>query len=82
MTVSLPYEPGRAAFASLRRTQEDLASLAGGRIEELPARAAEYGHAALAHLERHLFADTPPAGPALDGASASSRAQARAARSS
>ena len=68
VTVSLPYEPGRAAFASLRRTQEDLASLAGGRIEELPARAAEYGHAALAHLERHLFADTPPAGPALDGA--------------
>jgi len=66
--VSLPYEPGRAAFASLRRTQEDLASLAGGRIEELPARAADYSHAALAHLERHLFADTPPAGPALDGA--------------
>ena len=40
VTVSLPYEPGRAAFASLRRTQEDLAALAGGRIEELPARAA------------------------------------------
>ena len=68
VTVSLPYEPGRAAFASLRRTQEDLASLADGRIEELPARAAEYGHAALAHLERHLFADLPPAGPALEGA--------------
>jgi ATP-dependent helicase/nuclease subunit B len=68
VTVSLPYEPGRAAFASLRRTQEDLASLAAGRIDELPARAAEYGHAALAHLERHLFADAPPAGPALEGA--------------
>ena len=68
VTVSLPYEPGRAAFASLRRTQEDLASLAGGRIEELPARAAEYSHAALAHLERHLFADAPPAGPPLEGA--------------
>ena len=68
VTVSLPYEPGRAAFASLRRTQEDLAALAGGQIEEFPARAAEYGHAALAHLERHLFADAPPAGPALDGA--------------
>ena len=26
--VSLPYEPGRAAFASLRRTAEDLAALA------------------------------------------------------
>ena len=68
VTVSLPYEPARAAFASLRRTQEDLASLAAGAIEELPARSAEYGHAALAHLERHLFADTPPDGPALDGA--------------
>ena len=62
VTVSLPYEPARAAFASLRRTQEDLASLAAGAIEDLPARSAEYGHAALAHLERHLFADTPPDG--------------------
>ena len=68
VTVSLPYEPGRAAFASLRRTQEDLASLAAGTIEELPARAAEYGHAALAHVERHLFADEAPTGPALEGA--------------
>jgi ATP-dependent helicase/DNAse subunit B len=68
VTVSLPYEPGRAAFASLRRTQEDLAALAAGRIEELPAGSAEYGHAALAHLERHVFADDPPAGPPLEGA--------------
>jgi ATP-dependent helicase/DNAse subunit B len=68
VTVSLPYEPGRAAFASLRRTQEDLAALAGGSIEELPARSAEYGHAALAHIERRLFADEPPAGPPLEGA--------------
>ncbi len=68
LTVSMPYEPGRPAFASLRRTQEDLAALAGGRIEELPARAAEYGSAALAHLERHLFSDAAPDGPPLDGA--------------
>ena len=68
VTVSLPYEPGRAAFASLRRTQEDLAALAAGRIDELPARSGEYGHAALAHLERHLFADEPPAAPDLEGA--------------
>ena len=68
VTVSLPYEPGRAAFASLRRTQEDLAELAAGALEELPARSAEYGQAALAHLERHLFADSAPHGPALDGA--------------
>jgi ATP-dependent helicase/DNAse subunit B len=30
VTVSLPYEPGRAAFASLQRTAEDLARLAAG----------------------------------------------------
>jgi ATP-dependent helicase/DNAse subunit B len=68
VTVSLPYEPGRAAFDSLRRTQEDLARLAGGRIEELPARSAEYGHPALARLERHLFADEPPGPVPLEGA--------------
>ncbi|MGH3071599.1 MAG: hypothetical protein ACRDNB_04915, partial [Gaiellaceae bacterium] len=68
VTVSMPYEPGRAAFASLRRTQEDLAALAAGEIEELPARSAEYGHRALAHLERHLFADEAPSAPPLDGA--------------
>ena len=68
VSVSLPYEPGRAAFASLRRTQEDLAELAAGTIEELPPRASEFGPAALAHIERHLFADTPAAPPGLDGA--------------
>ena len=46
----------------------------GGQIEELPARAAEYGHAALAHLERHLFADEPPAGRPSTARSASSKA--------
>src|ERR687888_560827 len=34
-TVSIPYEPGRPAFASLGRTMDDLATLASGRIEEL-----------------------------------------------
>ena len=68
VTVSLPYEPGRAAFASLQRTVEDLAVLATGSIEELPARSAEYGHPALAHVERWLFADEPQAGPELGGA--------------
>src|SRR3989442_3725701 len=38
VTVSLPYEPGRAAFASLERTAADLSELARPRIEELPAR--------------------------------------------
>ena len=37
--VSLPYEPGRAAFASLARTADDLSALAAGHVEELPARA-------------------------------------------
>jgi ATP-dependent helicase/DNAse subunit B len=57
--VSLPYEPGRAAFESLRRTQEDLATLAAGRIEELAPRSSEFAPPALAHLERTLFTDRP-----------------------
>jgi ATP-dependent helicase/nuclease subunit B len=68
LTISLPYEPGRAAFASLQRTVEDLGALARGRIQELPARSGDHGHAALAHVERFLFADEPPRGPELEGA--------------
>src|SRR4051794_16267090 len=60
VTVSLPYEPGRLAFASLERTAGDLARLASGSVEELPPRYAEYAHPALAHLERALFTDVPP----------------------
>jgi ATP-dependent helicase/DNAse subunit B len=65
--VSLPYEPGRAAFESLRRTQEDLASVAAGRIEELAPRSHEFAPPALAHLERTLFTDAP-AQAEIDGA--------------
>jgi ATP-dependent helicase/DNAse subunit B len=68
VTVSLPYEPGRPAFASLRRTADDLARLADGRIEELPPRAAASAQPALAQLERALFADETPQPPPLDGA--------------
>ena len=68
VTVSIPYEAGRAAFASLRGTVDDLAGLADGRIEELPARFHEYGAPALAHLERSLFGDDVTTAPALDGA--------------
>jgi ATP-dependent helicase/nuclease subunit B len=69
LTVSLPYEPGRPAFASLRRTIEDLAGLARGDIEELGPRHAEVAHPALAHLERALFEDQPPGdAPELEGA--------------
>lgn len=66
--VSLPYEPGRVAFASLQRTAHDLARLADGRVEELPARSSEYQAPALAHLERSLFCETPPEPVALQGA--------------
>ncbi|MGH3066936.1 MAG: PD-(D/E)XK nuclease family protein, partial [Gaiellaceae bacterium] len=67
VTVSIPYEPGRAAFAALERTVEDLAGLAAGAIEELPRTSDRVAPAPLLHLERELFADTPPPGPALDG---------------
>ncbi len=66
--VSLPYEPARVAFASLRRTADDLTALADGRIEELAPRSAEYAHPALAHLERALFDESPPPPPELDQA--------------
>ena len=67
--VSLPYEPGRPAFASLRRTADDLAGLADGRVEELPPAYAEIAHPALAHLERALFADAVQSEPPpLEGA--------------
>src|SRR3954468_6996387 len=67
VTVSLPYEQGRTAFASLRRTAEDLAGLAQGRIEELPPHHGEIAHPALAHLERGLFTDAPPQPVAIEG---------------
>src|SRR5204862_213171 len=57
VTVSMPYEPGRPAFASLGRTMDDLSSLADGRIEELPPRFDEVAAPALAHLERALFTE-------------------------
>jgi ATP-dependent helicase/DNAse subunit B len=72
VTVSLPYEPGRPAFASLERTASDLAELARPRIEELPPRT-EVRPPALAHLERSLFSDAghdpgKRSVPAIDGA--------------
>jgi ATP-dependent helicase/DNAse subunit B len=66
--VSLPYEPGRPAFTSLRRTAEDLQRLAAGRIEELPPRYGDVAEPALAHLERALFADEVHEPVPIDGA--------------
>ena len=56
VTVSLPYEPGRPAFASLTRTADDLSRLAD-EIEELPPRFGEVAQPGLAELERALFAE-------------------------
>jgi ATP-dependent helicase/nuclease subunit B len=67
VTASLPYEPGRPAFAALERTATDLARLADS-LEELPPRYSEYAHPALAHLERALFADVVPPAPPSGGA--------------
>src|SRR3954469_13682175 len=50
VTVSLPYEPGRAAFAALTRTAEELAALAGPRVEELPPAFGDVAHPAIAHV--------------------------------
>ena len=68
VTVSIPYEPGRAAFEALERTVDDLAGLAQGAIEELPRAPSSTRPAALAQLERELFSDEPEQGPPLDGA--------------
>ena len=62
--MSLPYEPGRAAFASLSRTSDDLNALAQSS-EELPANPGARS-APLAHLERALFGE-PADAPKLDG---------------
>src|SRR5881275_2296268 len=55
VTVSLPYEPGRDAFVSLRRTADDLSALAEN-VEELPPSQAARSPF-LAHLERALFGE-------------------------
>ena len=68
VTVSMPYEPGRTAFASLRRTMEDLTGLTDGHIEELPPAYADFAEPALAHLERTLFAESGPDPPEIEGA--------------
>src|SRR5256714_7856511 len=65
VAVSLPYEPGRDAFASLSRTSDDLNALAERRAE-LPPNPAARG-AVLTHLERALFSATTGEAPPLDG---------------
>jgi ATP-dependent helicase/DNAse subunit B len=65
VTVSLTYEPGRAAFAGRAQTYEELRALAT-EVEQLPPLAEHYepeAREALHRLERHLFepADEPRA---------------------
>jgi ATP-dependent helicase/DNAse subunit B len=68
VSVSLPYEPGRPVFASLRRTAEDLQRVSAGDIEELGPAYGEVAAPALAHLERSLFNDESHGHVAIDGA--------------
>ena len=65
--VSLPYEPGRAAFEALRRTADGLAELAD-ETEELSPRYGDVAHPALAYLERTLFGETGAPPPPLEAA--------------
>lgn len=64
--VSIPYEPGRAAYEALARTVEGLAALARGSIVELPPAAGRNLPGSIAHLERSLFTDAGERAP-LDG---------------
>jgi hypothetical protein len=64
--VSLPYEPGRAAFAALERTVDDLAALAGSDVAELRPQG-WYESTSLARLERTLFTDVDGGPEPLDG---------------
>src|SRR6478752_727524 len=66
VTVSLPYEVGRPAYAAVRPLVDALS--VGAEIEELPP-AAHHDAAALVHLGETLFSDRPPP-PAPDAAGA------------
>ena len=65
VTVSIPYEPGRAAFESLRRTMDDLSALADGHIETAPRRAEAPAARGLPR-RRHLAGDDDPVREALE----------------
>ncbi|CAN5781818.1 hypothetical protein BH20ACT14_BH20ACT14_02370 [soil metagenome] len=67
VTVSIPYEPGRPAFAALERTVSDLAALAAGAVEELPPVEQRPVPRPLTHLERELFGDGQVLEESLEG---------------
>src|SRR4051794_26718312 len=60
VTVSLPYEVGRPAYAAVRPLVDALSD--GATIEELPP-AAHHDSPALVHLGETLFSDRPPPPP-------------------
>ncbi|MDX6550728.1 MAG: hypothetical protein QOJ31_1412, partial [Gaiellales bacterium] len=66
VTVSLPYETGRPAFAAVRTAVEELTETPN-EVVELPA-AAHFDSPLLVHLERTLFDERePPSAPEQDG---------------
>ena len=67
VTVSIPYEPARPAFAALEGTVSDLAALAAGTVEELPPVEHRPVPPPLAHLERELFGDGQVLDESLEG---------------
>ena len=67
VTVSIPYEPARPAFAALEATVSDLAALAAGAVEELPPVEHRSVPPPLAHLERELFGDGQVLEESLEG---------------
>ena len=67
VTVSIPYEPARPAFAALEGTVGDLAALAAGAVEELPPAEHRPVPPPLAHLERELFGDGRVLEESLEG---------------
>ena len=63
VSISLPYEPGRAAFRAVAGAQQDLLALGAGekRLLALDDHYAPESRAALHHVERRLFEDDAPA---------------------
>ncbi len=82
VVVSLPYEPGRPAFAALERTANDLARLSHGRASRSCRLRTGTTPRRSAHLERVLFEDRDVEPPPLEGAVRFLEAAGRRARSS
>ncbi len=73
VSVSLPYEPGRAAFMALAGAHQELLALGARekRLEPLDDHYAPQSRAGLHHVERRLFEDHAPEEPVEAGAAIS-----------